>query len=316
MEVVRHPSFRSLVERLWPPVTAADLVRGVLGSRPQLSRAADGLLSPHEVGLLLRPATRRGTDERWTRGDVALVDEAQWLVAGVPRTYSHVIVDEVQDLSPMELRMIGRRASTGAMTLLGDLAQSIAGWSYGRCDDLLGHLPAAAANRGRVETLTVGYRVPSQLIRMAVRLLPDIAPDLEPPVAIREGEEPRFVRAPSGRLIPEVVAAMRDAASRDGSVGVIVPEPLRHAVEGGARAGRIEFDGADWGRGRKITVMSAREAKGLEFDHVLLVEPADLAAEGLRGRRELYVALTRATKTLTVVHARDLPRELTEEAAA
>ena len=322
VELVRDPAFRSLVDRAWPSASAADVVRDVLASPTVLARAAHGVLSDPEVGALVRRSSRRGADERWTRGDVALVDEAQWRIAGVPRTYTHVIVDEVQDLSPMEVRMIGRRAATGAMTLLGDLAQSIAEWSYSNWDELLSHLPAsrsgAAGSRGaQIESLTVGYRVPSQMIELAARLLPRIAPDLAPPVAIRSGDEnPRFAHVPDGRLIHEAVREMRDAFRRDGSVGVIVPESLRHELEGGARAGRIEFDGADWGRGRKLTVMSAREAKGLEFDHVLLVEPSALLAEGARGWRELYVALTRATQTLTVLFTGELPVELrTSEAA-
>jgi DNA helicase IV len=321
-DLVRDPGFRALVDRGWPSASAADVVRDLLASRRALVRAAEGVLTDGEIGALVRRATRRGADERWTRGDVALVDEAQWRIAGVPRTYTHVIVDEVQDLSPMEVRMVGRRAATGAMTLLGDLAQSIAEWSYSNWDELLSHLPArrGAATVGHgavVQTLTVGYRVPSQMIELAARLLPQIAPDLEPPVAIRSGDEdPRFVKVPDGRLIHEAVREMRDAARRDGSVGVIVPESLRHDLEGGARAGRIEFDGADWGRGRKLTIMSAREAKGLEFDHVLLIEPSVLLAEGVRGRRELYVALTRATRTLAVVFTGELPAELNRPLAA
>jgi DNA helicase IV len=327
VELVRDPSFRALIDRLWPAASAADVVRDLLASRPTLARAASGVLRDEEVNVLLRTraSRRRGHDVAWTRGDVALVDEAQWRIAGVARTYTHVIVDEVQDLSPMEVRMVGRRAATGAMTLLGDLAQSIAEWSYPDWTALLSHLPVrrtAAATptpsaSAQIETLTVGYRVPRQMIELASRLLPDIAPDLAPPVAIRDGDEdPKFVKVPDGRLVAETVREMREAGGRDGSVGVIVPESLRHALEGGARAGRIEFDGADWGRGRKITVMSAREAKGLEFDHVLLVEPSALLAEGRRGRRELYVALTRATQTLTVVFTGELPVELGFEAAA
>jgi hypothetical protein len=154
------------------------------------------------------------------------------------------------------------------------------------------------------------------MIEIASRLLPAIAPDMSPPVAIRDGAAPRLEHAPAGRLIHEVVREMRDAAGWEGSVGVIVPEELRHQVEGGARAGRIEFDGADWGRGRRLTVMSAREAKGMEFDHVILVEPSALLTRGVRGRRELYVALTRATQTLTVVYTEPLPEELTRAAAA
>jgi DNA helicase IV len=313
LQMVRHPAFRSLADRTWPAVSAATVVSDLVSNPAVLRRAADGLLTDAETALLLRPGARR-TDHAWTRGDVALVDEAQWRIGGVPRTYTHVIVDEVQDLSPMELRMVGRRAATGAMTLLGDLAQSIAEWSYPNWNELTAHLPPR--HEPRTESLTVGYRVPRQMIEIASRLLPAIAPDLAPPVAIRDGAAPRLEHAPSGRLVHEVVREMRDASGWEGSVGVIVPEELRHEIEGGARAGRIEFDGADWGRGRRITVMSAREAKGMEFDHVILVEPSVLLIHGIRGRRELYVALTRATQTLTVVYSEALPEELASAVAA
>ena len=146
--------------------------------------------------------------------------------------------------------------------------------------------------------MSIGYRVPRQLIELAAGLLPRIAPGLTAPVSIRDGDAPTLVRTDASRLVADVVREMRARSKADGAVGVIVPEGLRHAIEAGARAGRVEFDGADWGRGRKLTIMSAREAKGLEFDHVILVEPAALPAEGARGYRELYVALTRATKTL------------------
>jgi DNA helicase IV len=315
LQLVRHPSFRALVDRTWPAVSAATVVGDLLSNAALLRRAGDGILADREIDLLSRRAARRSpTDHAWSRGDVALVDEAQWRIGGVPRTYTHVIVDEVQDLSPMELRMVGRRAATGAMTLLGDLAQSIAEWAYSNWNDLTAHLPPR--QDPRIESLTVGYRVPRQMIEMASRLLPAIAPDLAPPVAIRDGAAPRLQHAAPGRLVHEVVREMRDAAGWEGSVGVIVPEELRHQTEGGARAGRIEFDGADWGRGRRLTVMSAREAKGMEFDHVILVEPSALLTHGIRGRRELYVALTRATQTLTVVYTEALPDELTRAVAA
>jgi DNA helicase IV len=296
------------MDRMWPSLSATEIVRDLLGVRAQLSRAGVGILSASEIDLLVRRGAGRLAEERWTRGDVALVDEAQWRIGGVPRTYSHVIVDEVQDLSPMEIRMIGRRASTGAMTLLGDLAQAIGEWSYPDWNALVAHLPEAAGHT--VETLSIGYRVPRQLIELAAALLPRIAPGLTMPVSIRDGDAPTLVRTDASRLVADVVREMRARSKVDGAVGVIVPEGLRHAIEAGARAGRVEFDGADWGRGRKLTIMSAREAKGLEFDHVILVEPAALPAEGARGYRELYVALTRATKTLTVVAAEDLPADI------
>ena len=313
-ELAHEPSFRSLMDRMWPSVSATELVRDLLSVRAQLTRAGEGLLSAAEIDLLVRRGTGRVAEEPWTRGDVALVDEAQWRIGGVPRTYSHVIVDEVQDLSPMEMRMIGRRASTGAMTLLGDLAQAIGEWSYPDWDALLAHLPSPAPFT--VETLSIGYRVPRQMIDLASALLPRIAPGLSAPVWIRDGETPTVVRTAAPRLAHAVVREMRVRSKVGGSVGVIVPEGLRHPLEAAARAGRVEFDGADWGRGRTLTIMSAREAKGLEFDHVILVEPAELLTEGDRGFRELYVALTRATKTLLIVAAQELPEGLRALAAA
>jgi DNA helicase IV len=313
-ELASEPSFRSLMDRMWPSLSATEVIRDLLAVRAQLSRAGEGVLTTAEIDRLVRRGGERVSEQRWTGGDVALVDEAQSLIAGVPRTYTHVIVDEVQDLSPMEVRMVGRRSGTGAMTLLGDLAQSISEWSYGSWGELLTNLPGEP--RWSVEELSIGYRVPRQMIELAARLLPRIAPGLVAPVSIRDGDEPSVVRSQPGQLVHDVVREMRTSMPLGGSVGVIVPESLRHAVEGAARAGRVEFDGADWGRGRALTIMSAREAKGLEFDHVILVEPSALLSEGPRGYRELYVALTRATKTLRIVAEQALPEELRTIAAA
>ena len=246
-----------------------------LGVRAQLSRAGEGLLSATEDRPAGPARSRVGSPRSGgPAGDVALVDEAQWRIGGVPRTYSHVIVDEVQDLSPMEMRMVGRRASTGAMTLLGDLAQAIGEWSYPDWTALVAHLPEAGRAYGRdvVDRLPR----PRQMIELAAGLLPRIAPGLTAPVRSATARPPRSFGPTPPRLVADVVREMRAWSKAEGSVGVIVPEGLRHAIEAGARAGRVEFDGADWGRGRKFTIMSAREAKGLEFDHVILVEPAAL----------------------------------------
>jgi DNA helicase IV len=245
-------------------------------------------------------------------GDAALIDEAQALIAGSARTYGHVIVDEAQDLSPMQLRMIARRAPSGSLTLLGDVAQATGLWPHAAWGEVLEHLPRGA--EARVESLTVGYRVPKPILDLASRLLPRIAPDLEPAMAIRDGEPPAFVRVPEGTVMRALLREMEESRSRRGTLGVIVPEAMLGDVLVQTRANRIEVDAADHGRGRTITVLVPRQAKGLEFDHVVVAEPGAVVSSGPDGYRQLYVALTRATQTMRIVYAGRLPGELDPEA--
>jgi len=294
-------AFRGLLDRVWPTIRATDLVRGLLQDP---ARAADGLLSKDEV----RTLSSSVVGERWTAGDAALIDEAQALIAGPPRTYGHVIVDEAQDLSPMQLRMIARRASSGSITVLGDVAQATGLWPHTRWEEVLAHLPGG--EKARVEELTIGYRVPKPILDLAAKLLPLIAPNLKAPLATREGAAPELAKVPEGGMVRALLKEMEEAQSRRGTLGVIVPEPMLDDLLVAARGQRIEVDAADWGRGRKITVLTPRQAKGLEFDHVIVAEPSKIAAEVSDGSRQLYVALTRSTQTLKILHARDLPAKL------
>jgi DNA helicase IV len=277
-------SFRALLDRVWPAVKPADLVRTVLSSR---GWGGDG----------------------WSAADAALIDEAQSLITGTPRTYGHVIVDEAQDYSPMQLRMIARRAPSGSLTVLGDVAQATGLWPHTSWDEVLAHLPGGVA-AGRVEELTIGYRVPRQILELAGRLLPLIAPDLRAPHAIRDGAAPEFIRVEPDALVRALLREMEQTMSRRGTLGVIVPDRILDDLLVRARVNGLEVDAADWGRGRKITVLSPRHAKGLEFDHVVVAEPGEIATSGPDGYRQLYVALTRSTQTLKVLHGGDLPEGL------
>jgi DNA helicase IV len=287
------PAFRGLLDRVWPTVRPADLVHGVVGSKGW-------------------PVSDGG----WSAADGALIDEAQALIAGTPRTYGHVIVDEAQDYSPMQLRMIARRAPSGSITVLGDVAQATGLWPHSTWDEVLAHLPGGGSERTRVEELTIGYRVPRQILQLAGRLLPMVGSGLRGPEAIRDGEEPSFVRVESGDVGRVLLREMEGAMSRRGTLGVIVPDGMLDDLLVRARVNGLEVDAADWGRGRKITVLTARHAKGLEFDHVVVVEPADIVAGGSDGYRRLYVALTRATQTLKVIHSGELPGPLSSVSAA
>jgi DNA helicase IV len=278
------------LDRAWPAPKPEQVVRRLLASREGLAAAADGLLDDAERELLRRP--RSG----WSDADLPLIDEARALLTAAPTQYGHVIVDEAQDLTPMQLRMVERRAA-GAFTVLGDIAQATGPIPYGRWEELLPHLPGG--ERAQVAELRHAYRVPREIMAIALPLLERIAPDVEPPLAYRAGAEPpRIVHGD-----PPLQAGYEEAARLGGDEGllaIIVPPSLR-----GTTAGSL-FDES------RIAVLTPREAKGMEFDHVIVVEPALIVEEAVEGQglRELYVALTRPTTTLVVVHSRPLPPEL------
>jgi len=232
----------------------------------------------------------------WSDADLPLIDEARALVMGPPQQYGHVIVDEAQDLTPMQLRMVARRAS-GGFTLLGDIAQATGPIAYDRWEEVLPFLPDG--DNAELAELRHAYRVPREIMAVALPLLERIAPDVEQPLAYRIGADPPRVVAGD----PPLQAAYEEAArlaDDDGLLAVIAPASLR-----GEESGSL-FDET------RIAVLTPREAKGMEFDNVIVVEPAqivDEAAEG-QGLRELYVALTRPTRRLILVHSRPLPPEL------
>jgi DNA helicase IV len=270
----------------WPAPKPERVVRGLLASPPD----ADGLLDEDERRLLRR--ARSG----WSEADLPLLDEARAVLVEAPTRYGHVIVDEAQDLTPMQLRMVARRAG-GSFTLLGDIAQATGPVPYDRWPELLPFLEGA--ENAEVEELRHAYRVPREIMELALPLLEKIAPEVEPPVAYRVGaERPRLVEADA-----PLAAALEEAArlaGEEGLLAVIAPASLRGEGE------TALFDDS------RIAVLTPREAKGMEFDHVIVVEPAQIVEEAVEGQglRELYVALTRPTTTLVLVHARPLPPEL------
>ncbi len=314
--VARSREVKQYVALAWPAVDPARLVLRLLSDPDFLAAAADGVLSAEEqAALLWRKPPKGPGSARWSLADAVLVDEAADLVERTP-SLGHVVADEAQDLSPMMLRAVGRRCSTGSTTVLGDLAQATTPWATRSWEDALQHLGKPDAH---LEQLTKGFRVPGEVIEYAARLLPVVAPGLEPPTSVRRtrGElEVNRVDDP----VAAAAAAAREARARVGSVGIIVPDELAspvtealtaagvgHAVLGD-EPGNVdsEFDVA-------LDVVPASLAKGLEFDHVLLLEPAGIVAgeaDRVTGLRRLYVCLTRAVTSLLVLHADDLPEEL------
>lgn len=295
--------FKKLLDRLWPAHSAAALVRSLLGSPKALAEAADGILSEAEQQLLRRKSARSVKEEQWTRSDLALLDEAQYLIAGIPRTFGHVVVDEAQDLSAMELRMVARRSPKRSLTVLGDLAQATSVCAQTSWDDALVELVDGHPDdtRGRICELTLGYRVPAPILDLANQLLAVAAPLVTPSRSVRpSGREPsRADRNTLLKLVSElneqwmtvgVIAAVSDL---DAVLAVL--EPLAPAD---ARRG-ISLD-------EGVTVLGAVASKGLEFDAIVIVEPDALINEFddvPRGSRALYVARTRAVQQLVEVVA-------------
>jgi DNA helicase IV len=269
------------------------LVARLLTSPAALREAADGVLEAREQKLLLRDRPRRAADLQWGVHDLPLLDVARTLVDGPPRGYGHVIVDEAQDLSPMQLLSISRRAADGSLTMLGDVAQATGPVVYSHWDELGPYLPEDVPVT--IEELKHAYRVPAEIMDLALPLLDRIAPEMERPLAYRRGgDPPRIVEVDAAELM---TAALRATEELDGLLAVIAPASLVAALPHGHAFDEVS-----------VPVLTPRESKGLEFDHVVVVEPAAIAEEGGDGGlRELYVALTRPTKTLVVVHARPLP---------
>ncbi len=297
--VRRDGVLNRFLANVWPAPKPEHVVRQLLSSRERLAEAADGILDAGEQNLLKRARNA------WSSADLPLLDEARALLAGDHPRYGHVIVDEAQDLTPMQLRMISRRVH-GAFTMLGDVAQATGPVPYASWDELLVRLPGG--ERAEIAELEHAYRVPREIMALALPLLEHIAPDTRPPVAYRSGAgPPRIVRAD-----PPLDAAYSEAArlaGADGILAIIAPSSLRGDAD---KAPPSLFDDS------RVSVLTPREAKGMEFDHVIVVEPARIVEEaaGGQGLRELYVALTRPTTTLVVVHDRPLPVELVGEETA
>ena len=309
--VRRDREFRAAVDRLWPVPSAPALVRKLIGDRRALAAAADGVLDEQEQATLHRKPTRKLADEQWTLADLALVDEADALIAGAPRGFGHVVVDEAQDHTAMELRALARRVPSRSMTILGDLAQAS---GVGGQSSWAEALSALDASHGRIAELELGYRVPAPVLEFANRLLPEAAPGVRPSRSVRVGgEPPKIVRcSATGDLAGATATAVGAERAEERSVGVVAPESMLDAIAAALASEGIVFtDGRRAvGLDAAVTLVPPESAKGLEFDAVIVVEPAEIAAGDAIKLRLLYIALTRAVRTLTLIHADPLPEAL------
>lgn len=360
----RLPEFKAMIEWMWPILSGTELLNDLFGFEALVRSASDGVLTPDEQRMLVRPRDPDVHKVEWSEADLALIDEADALLgppeAAIPhkrrrrdadaaldaahrvvdemglggfmrasdlvdrmglgsngsgtgeidlepRKYAHVLVDEAQDLTPMQWRMLARRCPSGSFTVVGDFGQA----SVPGCCTTWGQVRSLLPPRGgREVVLSVNYRTPAEIMDLAHGVLAAAAPNIAATRALRRtGEYPEVV------AVNDVVPASADHARRfralPGTTAVIA-SPSLHSdlvdalVDVGASADPAAALDAP------ISVLAPGAAKGLEFDHVVVVEPATLVEENRAGLRLLYVTLTRATKDLVVVHRDSLPAALAD----
>lgn len=281
-ELLDDPGVGRAVDKVWPRLRAEDVLRDVL---------TDPLVLAHiisEPDDRSNPATAVDVETAWSNADLPLLDEVRALVDGLPeKTYGHIVVDEAQQLSEMEWRMLMRRCPTRSMTVVGDLAQAgptttITSWKEA--------LEPFVGNRYVHRTLTVNYRTTAEILETTRPLLAIIAPEQGLSRSIRHGEPPTDIAVSDTELdtaIGGLIARLHDDH----------PGELVSIVAASERAARIDHrslaDGA--------TIVAAPDARGLEFDTVIIIGPDEIRAESEAGLRDLYVAQTRATKRLITV---------------
>jgi DNA helicase IV len=302
-KVARSQAVKDFVDEVWPALTAAAVLARLYDDAEFLRRCAPHL-TDDERAALHRPAPKTLRTIRWTPADTVLLDELDCMINSSD-TFVHVVVDEAQDLSAMQCRAIARRCPLGSVTVLGDLAQATTAWAPGDWAVTLEHLGAPQTD---VRPLTAGYRVPAEVIDVANRLLPHIAVGVPEGTSVRVGQNALHF-APVESLISE----LRGCLETEGSVGVIVPDDTVAATLALVRSAGVDAATLDDDLDLRVTLVPASAAKGLEFDSVVLLEPARIVAgepTRLAGLRRLYVVLTRAVSRLVVLHDEALPPEL------
>jgi DNA helicase IV len=296
----RSKPVTTLVDAVWPAVTGPQLVAEVLTD-------PSGLTQEEQDAIRWTKPPKTWKSARWTAADAVLIDEANGLLDR-PASFGHVVVDEAQDLSPMQCRAIARRSEHGSLTVLGDLAQGTAPWAAATWQTSLEHLGKPG---GRVVPLTTGFRVPAAVLVLANMLLPALAVDVPPAVSLRADGELRDVKDPD--VAGATIAAVRRALAIEGSVGVIAPDAAVAGLRTALAEAGIETASADEVEAeQRVTLLPATVAKGLEYDHVVVVEPQDIVTAEARGLNRLYVVLTRAVSRLDIVHAKPLPDQLSD----
>lgn len=298
---------KAALNAAWPQQKPKAVLQRLFADRAAFAEVAADLFTDDEIDALTgagKPGTKKAP---WTLADQLLLDETASLLNGAPFVFGHLVVDEAQDHSAVGLRVIGRRSPGGSMTILGDLAQSTTPAGQRDWDDVIGHLGASV---GEVAHLTIGYRVPAPILDVANRLLPHTGVTTVASTSVRvDGEPPQIDVVAEPALIGRVVEAVVAMRHRHRSTGLIAPERLHlQLVEALTAAGLVVADHVQALTADEVPLFTPEAVKGLEFDGVVVVNPAEVFDGSERGARLLYVAMTRAVQHLHMVG--DTPLDL------
>lgn len=303
----------ALARSVVPSMSPREVVHGLLTSPDLLAAAADGLLSPAQQATIREPDGLVG-DHAWKFEDLPLLDEAahQMSSGERPKQYAHVVIDEAQDFSAMQLRSVRRRTS-GSLTILGDLAQATSGWAPATWEE---HLASAGIEADDQEELTQSYRTTRPILDAANNLLLVIDVGIEPPRSVLEEGDPVVALqlsdpAQDGEVIADEVRRYRQDGREGDTIGVIGTPTTLERIRGALEEQGFEPKDVEEDVAAPLVLVPVDAAKGLEYDHVLVLEPERIyRSNPATGPRKLYVAMTRARTSLKLLHRERLPRVL------
>jgi DNA helicase IV len=307
---IKESDVDSLTEKIWPSISAVNLIRDLYGSQARLlSAAKDSDFLVNELVMLEKKSNNQ--NDGWSISDIALIDYVDTLLNGQKEIYDYIIVDEAQDLTPMQIESIKKRSSNGDILLMGDLAQATGVWLYSswqQLADLLGE-PIS-----RFDELEFGYRVPKQIFEYATKVLSYIDPKIKPPRLVREVSESPVVNINLENLtMYNLVTDIINDKFGEGIVGLIVSDDMLADVCEDLKLFGMSFTELNSaGLVEGLNVVPVSRQKGLEFDTVVIYEPKAILDIPLTGLRHLYVAITRSLNSLHFYCAEELPIELIE----
>jgi DNA helicase IV len=296
-------------------MTPAAFLRDFYGSQGRIISAALNLdFMVKDLSLLERRPSAQLSTETWSLADVALLDYLESQIVGQSETFDYLVVDEAQDMSPMQIESIRRRSSTGDILLLGDMAQGTGSWIYESWEDIAELLGATIS---RLDELEFGYRVPKQIFDYAARVLTYIDPSLKSPRLVRDvPESPKIdISFDYKELFKKLISDLESMDRDIGLIGIIAADDQCETIADELTIAGITFNNLlTSALGVGLNLVPVSRQKGLEFDSVILIEPQSIIAIPRVGLRQLYVALSRALRSLHVYAIEELPIELLQTA--
>jgi len=307
---IKESDVDSLTEKIWPSVSAINVIRDLYSSQSRLLNAAkDSDFLVNELVQLEKKSTAQ--NDGWSISDIALIDYVDTLLNGQKEIYDYIIVDEAQDLTPMQIESIKKRSSNGDILLMGDLAQATGVWLYSSWQQLADLLGTTIS---RFDELEFGYRVPKQIFEYATKVLSYIDPKLKPPRLVREVSDSPVVNINLENLgMHNLVKDINAKKFGEGVIGFIVSDNILVDFCESLKEFGVSFTELNsTGLVKGINVVPVSRQKGLEFDSVVIYEPKVILEIPLTGLRHLYVAITRSLNSLHFYCAGELPIELIE----